>query len=219
VQKSTAMVARFGAIATSLLITLSGVSGCADRPGPVAPDGPMLAKAVLAGSGTSSGSGTVQAPVLRRTVPLVADIVVSALVDTRAGAAAVKIPEAGLGLHFPQGALAVPTVITVTAYKGDLVVYDFQPHGIQFDTLVKVSQELKVTTAYHDDALKSSLLGGYVKDGLADIDADGVATLTETFPVFYSETSARLNKTTPSVAKFSIRHFSGYLLASGRAGQ
>jgi hypothetical protein len=202
--------------AVSLAAILAGACSDSATTGPSTGSGltPTFATAVV----TSGGNG-VTAPVLTRTTPLASDIVVSAVITPgKPGSAAqsVKIDAAGLKVSFPWNAVRVPTTVKITAYAGDLVSYSFEPHGIQFDTTIKVQQELKGTTAYKNDALRASLAGGYLDDGLADINADGIASITEVFPIYYNETDPTGTvKLTPSVAKFETRHFSGYIIATG----
>jgi len=196
----------------------AAVAACSDAAttGPSARSTPSgsFAQAVVASSG-----GTT-APVLRRTTPLANDVVVYATIQPGqkgANAVSVKIKEAGLAISFPWNAVKAPTTVKITAYAGDLVSYSFEPHGIVFDTLVKVQQDLSGTSAYKDDALRKTLVGAYLDDDQDDIDANGIATMTETFPIYYNESDPTgQTKLTPSVAKFSTRHFSGYIIATGR---
>ena len=175
---------------------------------------PNAATAVITTGGT-----VAVAPVLTRTTPLASNIVVSAVImpgNKGSAAQSIKIDAAGLKVSFPWNAVRVPTTVKITAYAGNLVSYSFEPHGIQFDTTIKVQQDLKGTSAYKDDALRMSLAGGYLDDGLADINADGTANISEVFPIYYNETDPTgTTKLTPSVAKFETRHFSGYIIATG----
>ena len=203
------------------LITAAAVSACSDA-ATTAPPAGGPAERSFAQAVVASGPGN-SAPVLRRTTPLANDIVVYATIQPGkkgANAVSVKIKEAGLQVSFPWNAVKVPTTIKLTAYAGDLVSYSFEPHGIVFDTLLKVQQDLSGTSAYKDDALRQSLLGAYLDDDQKDIDADGIATMTETFPIYYNESDPTgTSKLTPSVAKFSTNHFSGYIIATGKRSQ
>jgi len=204
--------------ALSLVAVVAGACSDSATTGPATGSGltPSFATATI----TSGGNGTVAvAPVLKRTTPLASNIVVSAVItrgNPGSAAQSIKIDAAGLKVSFPWNAVRVPTTIKITAYAGDLVSYSFEPHGIQFDTTIKVQQELKGTNAYKDDALRMSLAGGYLDDGLADINSDGTADISEVFPIYYNETDPTgTTKLTPSVAKFETRHFSGYIIATG----
>lgn len=139
---------------------------------------------------------------LQRTTPLAAPITVSKVIGADGGT--LSIPEAGVTVNVPRGALAQNTTITMTARAGSLVAYDFAPHGITFAKPLVFSQQLRGTNAslltapflqlgYYSDpgllsktgALVSELLGGTLN------------TLTWTF-------------TAP------IPHFSGYIVTCGR---
>src|SRR5690348_4757515 len=67
---------------------------------------------------------------LQRTTPLAAPITVSKSIGAEGGT--LTIPQAGVTVVVPKGALAQSTTITMTARAGSLVAYDFAPHGITF---------------------------------------------------------------------------------------
>ncbi|HVE78635.1 MAG TPA: hypothetical protein VNA89_07230 [Gemmatimonadaceae bacterium] len=190
-----------------------------------AADGALLGDAGTTVDAVTEIGGVVlekpmQTPVLRRNRALPRDLVAYALIWPGQNAntsQSVKIRDAGLAVHFPYNAVKKPTWVKVTAHAGDLVAYSLEPHGITFDTLIKVQQDLKYTTAYRDTALTRQLHGGYLPNGLADIDPLGIATITESFPIYYNESDPTGQvKLTPSVAKFYTNHFSGYIIATGR---
>ena len=129
----------------------------------------------------------------------------------------VKIREAGLNVSFPPGAVSQPLLVTLVAYPGKYLAYGFYPHGATFNVPVKVQQNLHGTSAYQNAEVMSDLIGGYMAGGMADLDqTTGLATLAETFTIYYWDDTDVFKKTTPSVAKFYTSHFSGYVLASGR---
>jgi hypothetical protein len=139
---------------------------------------------------------------LQRTTPLAAPITVSKSIGADGGT--LTIPQAGVTVVVPKGALAQPTTITMTARAGSLVAYDFAPHGITFAKPLVFSQQLKGTNAslltapflslgYYSDASLLTKTGGLVSELLGGT----LNTLTWTF-------------TAP------IPHFSGYIVTSGR---
>jgi hypothetical protein len=141
---------------------------------------------------------------LQRTTALAAPITVTKAIGSEGGTLA--IPEAGVTVTIPRGALAGTTTITMTARAGTLVAYDFAPHGITFAKPLVFSQQLRGTNAtllsaplmrlgYYSDASLLTRTGGLVSELLGG----AVNTLTWTF------TS-------------TIPHFSGYIVTCGRGG-
>jgi hypothetical protein len=141
---------------------------------------------------------------LQRTQALAAPITVSQSIGPDGGTLA--IPQAGVTVTVPRGALAATTKITMTARAGTLVAYDFAPHGITFAKPLVFSQQLRGTNAtlltapllglaYYEDASLLTKTGGLVTQLLGGT----VNTLTWTFTG-------------------SIPHFSGYMVSCGRGG-
>jgi hypothetical protein len=141
---------------------------------------------------------------LQRTTPLAAPITVTKVIGPEGGTLA--IPQAGVTVTVPRGALATTTTITMTARAGSLVAYDFAPHGVVFAKPLAFSQQLRGTNAtllsapllglgYYEDPSLLSRTGGLVSQLLGGT----VNTLSWTF------TS-------------TIPHFSGYMVSCGRRG-
>jgi hypothetical protein len=139
---------------------------------------------------------------LQRTRALAVPITVSKAIGRDGGTLA--IPEAGVTVTVPTGALSASTKITMTARAGTLVAYDFAPHGITFAKPLVFSQKLSGTNAtllsapllrlgYYEDASLLTKTGGVVSQLLGGV----VNALSWTF------TS-------------SIPHFSGYMVSCGR---
>jgi hypothetical protein len=151
--------------------------------------------------------------------PAPSEIRVSAWISpSRTSYQSIKIQEAGLKVSFPPNAVSSRVYVTLVAHPGQYIAYEFLPHGTRFNEPVKIQQDLHGTSAYQNADVMSTLLGGYMDDGIADLDqTDGTAQLAETFTIFYWDDTDVFKKTTPSVAKFYTSHFSGYVLASGRA--
>jgi hypothetical protein len=200
-----------------LIASLAGLAGC----GADATVAPTFVTSATAGPPTApatpgTGNPTPEAEfiatdtvfVLKRTAYLANDISASALIGPEGGE--IKIDAAGGKIEFPAGALQKPTLITMTAKAGWNVAYEFEPHGLKFDADVKIQQDLRVTLADRNPSLVAKLQGAYYKN----LDASFIdpwkllATVREVCPVEVDKVSKRL-------AKFYIRHFSGYLMSSG----
>lgn len=147
--------------------------------------------------------------VLKRLTPLAADISLSAVIGPEGGE--IKINEAGAKIVFPAGALAAPTTITMTAYKGYDVAYDFQPHGITFAQPVKIQQAIAGTWAETYPQLLKGMHGSYFPTTLDEAWVDPghyFAHIAEN-ELAYPDANA-------SQIKFYIGHFSGYMMSCGR---
>lgn len=149
--------------------------------------------------------------VLQRTSPLTRDVTVSAEIGKSGGT--IEIREAGLKFIVPSNALVPPSrqktvTITVTALRGDEVAYTFQPHGLHFREPVRIEQEFRGTTAEGNRSLLEGVEGAYFPS-VADLDAvQGVASVLEFRPTSVDVTGSKV--------KFTVDHFSGYLIATGR---
>ena len=165
---------------------------------------PEAPAADLLGGLTSGLTSLIGIDGLQRTSPLAAPITVTKVIGPEGGTLA--IPQAGVTVTVPRGALATTKTITMTARAGSLVAYDFAPHGVVFAKPLVFSQQLRGTNA---TLLSAPLLGlGYYRDpsllgktgGLVSELLNGtVNTLSWTF------TS-------------TIPHFSGYMVSCGRRG-
>ena len=139
---------------------------------------------------------------LQRTTPLAAPITVSKAIGAEGGTLA--IPEAGVTVVVPRGALAQTTTITMTARAGSLVAYDFAPHGITFAKPLAFSQQLRGTNA---SLLTAPLLQlGYYSDP---------SLLTKTGGLVSQLLGGTLNTLTWTFTA-PIPHFSGYIVTCGR---
>lgn len=123
---------------------------------------------------------------------------------TKAGGV-IEIAELGLRVEVPAGAIPRDTMtITVTAQKGDMVAYDFQPHGTKFLKPLVFRQNL-VGTSW-GSSLLGTLHGGYFKSTSQLNEARNTALLDELLPALI------LNRQ----VTFDINHFSGYMVSSGK---
>lgn len=201
-------------LAATAVLTLFAVGCGADgpsAPGRAAPnvEASRLVDGVARGRPVQSVLDTVS--VLRRIVPIRTDLVQTAIIGPAGGD--MRISEAGVTVHFPAGAVAVPTTITMTAHAGWQVAYDFQPHGLQFAQPVTITQNLRNTVARWFPPLLARLEGDYYDDTTGSPFLDRwalVAAVNEHLPSTCDRRSLTL--------RFAIHHFSGYLVSSGRSG-
>ena len=188
------------AVITSTITALA-ISACAtDATAPIAPAGapaPAPSRDLL---GLLGKPATVT-PLLRNT-PLSTNVSASTVVGVLGGN--ISIPSAGLNLVIPPLAAPPGTRITVTALAGSNVAYQFEPHGIRFALPLVATQSLRGTQAQSGGLINPlSLFAGYFPD------ATHQTSISELLNVNVS----LLNQT----SIFSIWHFSGYIIATGRS--
>ena len=116
-----------------------------------------------------------------------------------------EIPETGLRVTIPRGAVNSRTTITVTSIAGNMVAYDFAPHGIRFAVPLQLSQSLAGTSV----KAGTVLTGGYFASTSQLLPWLGLGKVSETLP-------ARVEN---GRVIFDVRHFSGYMVSTGRASQ
>jgi hypothetical protein len=182
----------------------TAVVGCADHALPSEP------AAALTESGTTALSVAEEVKVLTRTtaIPLM-----SASARIGAAGGTIEIRDAGLRVRFPEGALQVSgnqTVkITVTAIAGDVIAYDFEPHGLVFNKPVVLEQDYKITGAWKNTALLDQVKGAYFPLN-SNLDVrKKTALVTEYQPITVDVLGSKI--------RFGVHHFSGYVVSSGRA--
>jgi hypothetical protein len=118
----------------------------------------------------------------------------------------ITIPETGLTVSFPSGALLDPLTITITA-DDKYVAYRMEPSGTRFLKDVTVTQQLN-TTQLFGSSLKSQIFAAYISD-------DNIK-LSGKVPVLEIEPSTTIfSQSLPQAQVWVIRHFSRYMLASG----
>ena len=192
-------------IAAALLTVLAiGIAGCSDTP-TAAPDSPVAAPASARGGLLSTVLSPISlSTVLRRTTPLASDITARAVIGSEGGV--IAIPEAGLRVVVPAGAVSMPTTFTATAVRGNAVAYEFEPHGLRFARPLQVTQQLDGTAWIGLPLL--NFRAGYFADSRTLDTENALVQVTEVLPL--SLDLLRLQ------ARFDIQHFSGYVISTGR---
>jgi hypothetical protein len=114
----------------------------------------------------------------------------------------------GIRVIVPKGAVTTNVTFSVTRLPGIVVAYDFQPHGTKFAVPVQIEQPTLGTNLRGLDP-SAAIEGGYFADDAALDQSTGSAVVTEFRPTFVSADKAWV--------KFTVDHFSGYLVSSGRS--
>jgi hypothetical protein len=184
------------------VIAVFAMSACGERTGPFEP---MVIRLDVPLSAAQAESKT---KVLKRSKALAKDVVTRVTITP--GGGTLSIPEAGLLVVFPRGAVSKNLVVTATANHGKDVVYSFEPHGTTFNRPIAIAQLSSLTTYLKKKSeTLPELHGGYLLHGPSDIDALGSATFSETFP------AAFVDRAGDTYIYFFTNHFSGFALASG----
>ena len=201
------MRARAFHLIAGLTLSLAGFSACADMnslataPRSVGSDAQLVGGLV---EPTVASAGNALVAPLDRTTPLVEPISWSFIVGPD-GATSTNAAS-GLTIAVPRGALSSTVTITVTALAGSAVAYRFEPHGLTFSRNVTLTQNLAGTSA---GVLSGLVLQGAHFPGDEPVITDGLALVTETV-------NAHINPLSNTVS-FPIRHFSGWIVATGRS--
>jgi len=177
------------------LLSLFVLAGCArDAASPVEPTATIPEKPSAALLGLLPVRGVT------RSTPLAQNISVSAVIGKSGGT--LTIPDAGLTLVVPAGAVTSNTKFTATALAGRVVAYEFEPHGTTFPVPLIVRQSLQGTTS---PLALPSFETGYFADR-SQIVSSTLANVTEEIPVIGGL----------GFVSFPVWHFSGYLVSSGK---
>ena len=188
---------------TAMMVACRGSEG---------PTGPIAEESRLSrgtGGGPLGGDEHEDTVVtLKRLTALASRITVTAVIGPEGGE--LWIPSAGGRIIFPAGAVAVPTVISMTAKAGLEVAYDFQPH-MTFPVPVRVEQDLRTTQAARHPVMLSRLGGAYFEGDLERnyVDVSHLRTRVKELRAGSVDRERKL-------LVFYVNHFSGYLASSGR---
>ena len=143
---------------------------------------------------------------LLRAAPVIFPVTRSRTFDRNGGQ--LDIPELGFSLKVPAGAFPGQTLtISVTAGRGRMVAYNFEPHGTTFLKPLTISQQLQGTNGMLGQMIRTDLAGGYFKNDTQLNTMTNSATIDEAFGIVFTGTTA----------SFDITHFSGYMVSTGRS--
>jgi len=184
------------------VFAVAAMTACGERTGPLEP--------TLARFETSPAAvkGEDHSKVIKRSKALKGDLLATTTVTPNGGTPA--IPDAGLLVVFPRGAVSKNLIVTVNAHSGKDVVYSFEPHGTRFNQPIAIAQLLSLTTyAKKAGENRPEIHGGYLLNGPRDVDATGLGTFSESFRAEYGTHASK------TYVVFATNHFSGYALASG----
>ncbi|MDQ6690633.1 MAG: hypothetical protein M3Z18_09000 [Gemmatimonadota bacterium] len=120
----------------------------------------------------------------------------------------IKIPQTGLTMLFPPGAVRAPIKITVGS-DDSYVAYKMEPSGTQFLKDVTVTQLLSFTEV-GSGPLRKQLFAAYIADD--NLKLSGKIRVLEIEP---STTVVSPRTGLPEAQVWLIKHFSRYMLASG----
>ncbi|MEP6495175.1 MAG: hypothetical protein ABJF01_20985 [bacterium] len=129
----------------------------------------------------------------------------------------IELPAVGLQVQVPKGAVAANITITVTTLAGNVVAYDFQPHGTVFNVPLKFVQDLQYTNFAGIKLPKDfskNFEGGYFLDSQSIDQTTGLVAVSEFIPATDEVTISSKGKY--GSLSFPVRHFSGYLISVGR---
>jgi hypothetical protein len=189
-------------------------TACGTSDSPVAPETFEAGYANIGGQAPAEEFDTLYA--LKWATRVKTEVSASAVINNAGGE--IKIPEYGFKITFPQGAIQKKTTITATIIPGTEVAYRFEPHGIVFKQPVKIMQDLRFTTAFTDNEVLAGLKRGYWVDPWASTLLESNTGKVQVKEVAPAEVDEGL-QVSGRWAKFYVHHFSGYLLASGRASR
>jgi hypothetical protein len=192
---------RSSALRLVMLVAASTViSACSDRDvSAPAVAGPTANRSLLLGSPT-----TVQ--VVTRNTAIATPQTATTVVGLLGGR--LYLPQAGLSVIVPPLATKLGTRLTVTAIAGRALAYEFEPHGTRFLLPLIATQSLSGTSAVSNGLLSPSVTAAYFADR-SDINLLGSTALV-------SELLGTTLSLVTNTATFTIFHFSGYLIATGK---
>jgi hypothetical protein len=120
----------------------------------------------------------------------------------------IVVPQTGLTLSFPAGAVATPLEITVTS-DDKYVAYRMEPSGTQFLKSITVTQLLSFTELA-GASVRNPLFAAYIPDDTLSL--TGKIQVLEIEP---SQTILSPLTGLPKAQVWLVNHFSRYMLASG----
>jgi hypothetical protein len=186
------------------LVTLATFTACSMDPvaPPLAGSPRPTESPVQATATTTSTSGTLVNGLLW--TKAVSQTSVSRVIGPSGGSLSISN---GIKITVPRGAVSTNTTFTVTRLPGTIVAYDFQPHGTAFAVPLTIEQPTLGTNVMKAPTV-SSIEGAYFPLSSSLDQTNGSAVVTEFEPTFVSADRAWIT--------FTVKHFSGYIVAMGR---
>jgi hypothetical protein len=189
-----------------LAVGASFLASCGDL-GVTSPRVPATAVPTAAvGAAAKATTGLLLQPIWWKK-QLKAPLSVSRTIGPNGGT--IVIPETGLTVSFPAGAVSAPLKITITS-DDKYVAYKMEPSGTKFLMDVTVTQQLNSTQIF-GSPLKTKLFAAYIADDNTKLSGKVPVLEIEPSTTIFSAASALL----PEAQVWVIRHFSRYMLASG----
>ena len=179
-----------------------GVAGLALGTAACTADGPTSLPSQTASFNKAAGGNGSLAPevtALAWTKPA-RERTASAVIGKSGGV--LRIPS-GARLVVPAGAVSANVTFRVTQVAGSILAYDFEPHGITFAVPLTLEQPINGTN--FGRFTNPTIQGAYFKDVKQLNHATGKAIVDEFRPTLLSIDKKWI--------RFSIDHFSGYIVA------
>ena len=203
------------AVPAALAIALVVAACSSDSANPASPLTPAEHPQFVSGPASGPLVSPVLAQGLRRTKPLSSPVSVTKVISRDGDY--IDVPGTDLRLEIPRGAFSAPRMtFTVTALAGSVVAYDFQPHGAVFNVPLRFVQKLGNTNlkdVQPKAGFNSQWNGAYFAGPTALDAVTGLAAIAEFIPM---DLGVMWSK---GEISFQIRHFSGYMVCTGREGE
>jgi hypothetical protein len=192
-QTITRLLARGAAAALAAV----AVAGCAD--GSSAPTGPAAAPQLAVAGESEIAQG------LRYLQPQNGFLLASQSIGSKGGK--IRFADGSVTLTVPKGAVTKTTLFTVRVIPGSVVAVEFGPHGTTFNVPLELEVDLKKANLTELTANSKLELAYFPTPALLDQVA-GTVVASEFVPVTFDVKGKK--------ARAQLRHFSGYMVSSGR---
>lgn len=194
-------------------IGLAGIAvaltGCSDdpSPSPLAPQAPKADLLSTVGGLTGHVTSAVLTVVNGVTWTTTAtQTSATATIGSEGGAFGIP---GGVQIVVPRGAVPMPVRFSVTRLPGNVVAYDFQPHGTTFAVPLVVTQPTAGTNL--SSLTGATFRGAYFPDQSLLNQVLGTAQVSEFEPTVVAADKSSVT--------FTVKHFSGYIVSWGRNGE
>ena len=201
IRVGTPLVGLLTFVASALAIACGDAPGAQDR---------LLAPGPTASYDATPATTLIRAQALMRTKPLPYDVVVVKTIPS--GGGGISVPGTDFQLQVPNKAFVGKSLtITIRAYAGYAVAYDFQPHGMVFLKPLKAVQQLG-----HTNWKSFNLPAGYYANWAGAYFADPSQLNLQTGKAFINEFFPGGVNVGGATMTWSVPHFSGYMVSTGR---